>query len=119
MSVQSINPQISTPPVTQVQKRYPAPAIASFILPGTGQFLKEDNKKSLRDLGIFLGLTAVAGITGILAGVKLQSGALTKNTAIVSGSILAVTSLAGLANRFHSAIDAYKAKPTKEAVKES
>ncbi len=123
MSVQSISPQILTPPVAQTQKRYPGQAIASFILPGTGQFLKEDNKKSLRDVGIALGLELAIVATGALAAFKIKvaedSSKKLMEVAVTHGGIMAVLGIGMLANGIHSVIDAYKAKPAKETIKGS
>lgn len=63
MSVQAINPQVMNPPQIQKKQRYPWHAVASFMLPGTGQFIKGDKKKGKRDLGIDIGGIAVVVAT--------------------------------------------------------
>lgn len=143
MSVQSITPQISTPPVSQVQKRYPWHAVASFCIPGVGQFIKEDKEKGKRDLGIQIGLMAAGFIGGILFNVSNKINNSKNNFGLIMSqdieniekraakidkrlkgalfltAFMGILVIASFVNRIHSAVDAYKAKPAKEAVKES
>lgn len=127
MSVQAINPQVPTYLATTSQKpkRYPWHSVASLLLPGTGQFIKGDNRKGKIDLGVQIGLFVapfIAGIFGLKKIVKTpvnfekfgtQHNNLYQNMRIFSGVIV----IASIVNHIQSAVDAYSAAPVKESEK--
>lgn len=138
MSVQSVNPQVTNYPKTPLRKKhYPWQSFASFCIPGVGQFIKGDNKKGKKDLGIHLGIYGAALISGIAVGVSvgmknfkksidssLKAPLDAKNTKGAQGvsallflAFAAILTVASIMNRVHSACDAYKATPVKESLK--
>lgn len=95
--------------------RYPWHSVASFCLPGVGQFIKGDKDKGKRDLGIHIGV-ALSGV--VVAGLAMLKAS-KQNTCfnnfgykdILSGGFFMAAMAVSTVNRIHSAYDAYKAAP--------
>jgi hypothetical protein len=138
MTVSPVSMQTPTTTIAQKPQRYPWHGVASFLLPGTGQFIKGDKEKGKRDLWLQIGLTAamlVSAVTYSKIAEKSFSGLLdaeyrqksgekaakfekTITKAAFGGMALCVfIGAASLANKIHSAYDAYK-NPPKNSVKE-
>ena len=130
MSVQAISPQVQTSQIAKKPKRYPWHAIASFALPGAGQFIKGDKEKGKRDLGISIGLVATSLLTAFAMGInkhkKFKTAknieeqakiAFSQDYSSTEMALFAFYGIGSFVNKIHSAYDAYKAEPVKESEK--
>lgn len=127
MSVQSINPQVPNYAQARPKKeRYPWHAVASFMLPGTGQFIKGDKRKGKIDLGVLVGLSVayvLAGYHYMKKESPIQNGQIDFgklrthdfNKDYNAGPLAAIFGLAMFAHAIHSAVDAYKSEPVNKS----
>lgn len=107
----------------QKPKRYPWHAVASFCVPGTGQFIKGDKKRGKRDIWTQVGLFAgsIVGYAAIAASssMKFSKLPLEKKVENLNNSktpigLAIISGVAGLGifiNKIQSAVNAYKAPP--------
>lgn len=110
-----------TPETDSFEKPFVAPkrskaksigkAIASFILPGAGQAFEGRFKDGLKDYAIAVGIVATGLIAARLGGlnfIKATEAAKKPYGWYASLAICGLSGIGNLANRIHSAIDAYK-----------
>jgi hypothetical protein len=125
----TVSPVGGQPQITTAQapaKKYIGPGVASFIVPGSGQLIKGDVKKGVRDLGtisaLFLAL-CISTNNDIKKQARDESGAfdkvkcekiLKKEIKLKTGLLSKTISWAGLVYAAYSAYDAFSKKPEKE-----
>jgi len=117
MPIQSISPQtqILTKPKVTKKERYPWHAVASFMLPGTGQFIKGEKRKGKIDLGVYIGCVVSSTILGVSS---------LRNPMVYKKSIpefkwksvgaLGIIGIISIVNRIQSTVDAYKSRAVKK-----
>ncbi len=93
------------------------PALASYLIPGTGQFMNGENKKGAKYLGIDLGLgvmlTAVVKLTQLSSMIKNPPKLIkpiSANAPLICGLAFGAGIIGSLINRIVSSVNAYRGR---------